>query len=73
MELLEIEKELAGAEKMAAMEKYDRMLRELAVRVGGALRAGVPPEEFGRCNDLVEAVTVARKLLRLQVRDANPA
>lgn len=73
MELLEIEKKLAGEDRMAAMERYDAVLRQLAVRVGGALRAGVPPEEFGRCNDLVEAVTVARKLLRLQVRDANPA
>ena len=68
MELLEIEKELAGENRMAAMERYDGVLRELAVRVGGALRAGVPPEEFGRCNDLVEAVTVARKLLRLQLK-----
>ena len=68
MELLEIEKELAGEDRMAAMERYDSVLRELAARVGDALRAGVPPEEFGRCNDLVEAVTVARKLLRLQVK-----
>ena len=68
MELLEIEKELAGDDRMAAMERYDSVLRALAVRVGGALRAGVPPEEFGRCNELVEAVTVARKLLRLQVK-----
>ena len=69
MELLEIEKELAGEERMSAMERYDSALRALAVRVGGALRVGVPPEEFGRCNDLVEAVTVARKLLRLQVKE----
>ena len=68
MELLEIERELAGEDRMAAMERYDSVLRELAVRVGGALRAGVPPDEFGRCNELVEAVTVARKLLRLQVK-----
>ena len=68
MELLEIERELAGEDRMAAMERYDSVLRELSVRVGGALRAGVPPDEFGRCNELVEAVTVARKLLRLQVK-----
>ena len=68
MELLEIERELAGEGRMSAMERYDGVLRELAVRVGGALRAGLPPDEFGRCSELVEAVTVARKLLRLQVR-----
>ena len=68
MELLEIEKEWAGENRLAAMERYDSALLALSVRVGGALRTGVPPEEFGRCNDLVEAVTVARKLLRLQLK-----
>ena len=68
MELLEIERELAGEDRMAAMERYDGVLRDLAVRAGGALRTGVPPDEFGRCSELVEAVTVARKLLRLQVK-----
>lgn len=68
MELLEIEKELAGAEKMMALAKYDGILLELGERLKVALRTGVPPEEFGRCNELVEAVTVARKLLRLQVK-----
>lgn len=56
---------------MAAMERYDTVLRELSVRVGEALRRGVPPDEFGRCNDLAEAVTVARKLLRLQVKESE--
>lgn len=67
MELLEIERELAGENRMEAMERYDGVLRDLAVRVSEALRRGVPPNEYARCEQLAEAVTVARKLLRLQV------
>ena len=69
MELLDIEKELCGEDKMAAMEKYDLQLIALSNRVQQALSAGVPPDEFRRCEQLAEAVTVARKLLRLQVKD----
>ena len=68
MELLEIEKELAGEGRMAALEKYDRTLVALQERCRAAMDEGLPREEYGKCEGLAEAVTVARKLLRLQVR-----
>ena len=68
MELLEIEKELAGAEKMMALAKYDGVLLELGERLKVALARGLPPEEYPRCAELADVVTVARKLLRLQVK-----
>lgn len=69
MELLEIEKELAGESRMAALARYDGALVALEDRLRAALAYGVPPAEYPRCRELGEAVTVARKLLRLQVRD----
>lgn len=69
MELLEIEKELAGAEKMAALERYDAALVGLQERLRDVLARGVPPAEYARCDELGKAVVVARKLLRLQVKE----
>ena len=69
MELLEIERELKGDERMAALEKYDRVLVALARRCRAAMDAGVPPEEFRKLEALDEAVTVARKVMRLQMRE----
>lgn len=71
MELLEIEKELAGESRVEAMERYDRVLLAVAQRLNEALRAGVPPDEYAKCSEMQEAVTVARKLLRLQVKDSE--
>ena len=68
MELLEIERELAGPEKMVALQKYDGMLVALGARLDRALAEGLPPDEFARCEGLGEAVVLARKLLRLQVK-----
>lgn len=68
MELLEIEKALSGPDKMVALEKYDGVLLGLSSRLEVALKRGLPPDEFQRCEELGEAVTVARKLLRLAVR-----
>ena len=68
MELLEIERELAGSEKMVALQKYDGMLVALGARLDAALAEGLPPDEFARCEGLGEAVVLARKLLRLQVK-----
>ena len=69
MELLEIEKELAGRDRMAALARYDGVLVALEGRLRAALAYGVPPAEYPRCRELDEAVTVARKLMRLQTRD----
>ena len=69
MELLEIEKELAGESRMEALKRYDGMLVALGRRVDEALKAGLMPDEYAKCDALTEAVVVARKLLRLQVRE----
>ena len=66
MELLEIEKELAGPDGEAAMLRYDQDLVALAARAKRAMDAGVEPGEFEKLKELDEAVMLARKLLRLQ-------
>lgn len=71
MELLEIEKELAGPDREAAMMRYDRVLVGLAERLRTALREGLPPDEYDRAERLADAVVTARKLLRLQVRQTE--
>ena len=69
MELLEIEKELAGADRLAALAKYDEQLIALNARLRTAMDAGLTPGEFAKCEPLAEVVTIARKLLRLQVKE----
>ena len=44
--LMEIEKELAGPQKEAALAKYDAVLSVLAKRIDAAMKAGLPPDEF---------------------------
>jgi len=66
MELLEIERELAGPDRQEAVRRYDDRLVALEARRAAAVRAGLPPDEFRRCEALGEAVTLARKLIRLQ-------
>ena len=68
LRLLEIEKELAGPNKDAALARYDNVLADLSARLDAALKAGLPPDEFPRAEALKEANTLARKILRLTVR-----
>ena len=68
MELLAIERELKGPEGQATMEKYDRVLVALGERLAVALREGLPPDEYARCEELDKANVVARKLLRLALK-----
>ncbi len=68
MELLEIEKELAGPDGETAMMRYDAVLTSLAARVKAAQDKGLTHTEFKKCAALAEAITLARKLLRLQIR-----
>ena len=68
MELLEIEKELSGPDGAAAMARYDAVLTGLAARAKAARDKGLPRAEFERCAALENAVTLARKLLRLQLK-----
>ena len=66
--LLEIEKELAGPGREAALARYDAVLVALGRRLEAATKEGLPPEEFPRAEALREANTLARKILRLTVR-----
>lgn len=68
MHLIELEEELAGPDREAAMRKYDEQLVALGNRLDAALAEGLPPDEFAKCDGLPEVVTIARKLLRIQVR-----
>ena len=70
--LLEIEKELAGPDREAALAKYDAVLVALERRLEAAMKEGLPPDEFPKAEALREANTLARKILRLTVRvDGN--
>ncbi len=69
MELLEIEKELAGPDCEAALARHDAALLALSERLDRSMRSGMAPDEFHRCEALADAVVVARKLLRLAIRD----
>ena len=66
--LLEIERELAGPGKEAALARYDAMLIALGERRDAAMKAGLPPDEFPRAEALQEANIIARKSLRLAIR-----
>ena len=66
--LLEIEKELAGPEKDSALAKYDAVLVALERRIEAAMKEGMSPDEFPKVEELREANTLARKILRLTVR-----
>ena len=66
--LLEIERELAGPEKDSALAKYDAVLVALERRLEAAMKEGMSPDEFPKAEELREANTLARKILRLTVR-----
>ena len=66
--LLEIERELAGPEKNSALAKYDAVLVALERRLEAAMKEGMSPDEFPKIEELREANTLARKILRLTVR-----
>lgn len=71
MQLLEMEKELSGADRDAALSRYDAVLAGLERRIAEALRAGLPPDDFSRVEQLREANLAARKILRISVREAG--
>jgi len=65
--LMDMERELAGPGKEAALAKYDVVLAALSARIDAAMKEGLPPAEFPRAAALAEATTLARKILRLTV------
>ena len=66
--LMEIEMELSGPQKEAALAKYDAVLSALAKRIDAAMREGLAPDEYPKVEALKDANTLARKILRLTVR-----
>ena len=68
LRLLDIERELAGPDRDAALARHDKTLADLSARIDSALEGGLPPEEFPKVEALKEANTIARKILRLAVR-----
>jgi len=66
--LLEIERELAGPDRDAALARYDKVLADLSARIDDALRRGLAPDEYPKVESLKEANVLARKILRLAVR-----
>ena len=73
IQLLEIEKELAGPEKESALARYDAVLVALERRLEAAMKEGLPPDEFPKVEAMREANTLARKILRLTVRVGGEA
>ena len=71
--LLDIEKELAGPDRAAALARYDATLVALDRRLEAAMKEGLPPDEFPNVSMLREANTLARKILRLTVRVGGEA
>ena len=69
--LLDIERELAGPDADAALARHDAVLAALDTRLQNALDTGLPPDEFAPAEELRKANIVARKILRLAVRDAR--
>lgn len=68
LQLLEIERELSGPDREAAMRRHDAVLAALDERLGAALSEGVAPADFERTQALRDAVVLARKLIRLTAR-----
>ena len=68
-QLLALERELSGPGAQEALARHDAVLAALDSRIAASLREGVPPEEYPKLEQLREANTVARKILRLSVRD----
>lgn len=69
--ILALEKELAGPNAAEALARYDAVLLGLEARAKAAVDAGLPPEEFDRVAALRDANVIARKILRLAVRDGG--
>ena len=70
-QLLALERELSGPGAQEALARHDAVLLGLEKRLAAALDKGVSPEEYPKLTDLREANVLARKLLRLAVREGE--
>ena len=66
--LMELERELAGPDREAALARHDAVLSGLDRRIGEAMKSGLPPDEYAKAVELKEANVLARKILRLTAR-----
>jgi hypothetical protein len=71
MQLLEMEKELSGPDRAAALARYDEVLAGLDRRIAQVLRDGLPPDDYAKVEQLREATVVARKILRISAREGG--
>ena len=71
--LMELERELSGPDREAALVRYDAVLSGLDRRIGEAMKSGLPPDEYSKAEELKEANVLARKILRLTVRVGGEA
>ena len=71
LKLLEIEHKLSGAGASEALTRFDSVLAALDERIDGCLAAGLGPDEYARAVRLKEANLIARKILRLAVKEGN--
>lgn len=71
LKLLSIENELTGPDRDAAFARYDATLAALDERVGAQLQLGLNRDDFVRAEQLKEATVIARKLLRLVMKDGG--
>jgi hypothetical protein len=71
LKLLEIEHELSGADADEALKRRDSVLAALDERISRCLAAGLGPDEYARAVRLKEANLIARKILRLAVKEGN--
>lgn len=70
-QLLALERELSGPGAREALARHDAVLLGLENRLADALREGVAPEDFPKLQQLREANVLARKILRLTVKDGE--
>lgn len=73
LKLLSIENELTGPDREAAFARYDAQLAELDARMAAHLQAGLNRDDFARAEQLKDATLVARKLLRLVMKEGASA
>ena len=71
LQLLALERELSGPGAQEALARHDAVLLGLENRIADALREGVSPDDFPKVEQLREANTIARKILRLAVSDGR--
>lgn len=73
LKLLEIERELSGPASEAAFRRHDAVLAALDARISALLSTGTTPDEYAKVERLKEANVIARKLLRLAVKEGGSA